>query len=186
MVRRALTPLRRLCSSHLTNDAQLTHLKAKYRKRLRFAGVTLSGEAFILYNMSHFLFTCREFSVVRTDEDNAYHNLVIFGQKLRVERTRNVELFSYLPGGLFDLKVKQLEIVLKTKYGMLNPPIHKLYGNPLPIPISCDTIIAAIRNLYQKHVEAHVQPRLPKYCNLQQAATFESKHVAARGQSTPS
>ena len=59
--------------------------------------------ALILYNISNFLVTCREFI-----ENDTYHNLVIFGQKLRVERTGNVKLFSYLPGGLFDLKEKQI------------------------------------------------------------------------------
>ena len=64
--------------------------------------------ALILYNITNFLDTCRQFSVASAVENDTYHNLVIFGQKLRVERTGNVKLFSYLPGGLFDLKEKQI------------------------------------------------------------------------------
>ena len=50
-------------------------------------------------------------------KNDAYHNFIIFSQKLRVERTGNVKLLGNLPGGFFDLKVKQLEIVLNTKHG---------------------------------------------------------------------
>ena len=73
--------------------------------------------AFVLYNITPSLVTCQEVSVVSAVKNDAYHNFVIFGQKLCVERTGNVKLLSNLPGGFFDLKVKQLEMVLNTNHG---------------------------------------------------------------------
>ena len=97
-------------------------------------------------------------------KNSAYHNLVVFSQKLRVERTGNVKLLSYLPGGLFDLKDEQIKIVLKTKHGTLNPPIHKQFGTPPPQKqnktkqnltlTASDSILAAKRNLKHKSVDA--------------------------------
>lgn len=135
-----LSPRGHPCSSHPTYDAQTAY--SHKSQTIAIFWVNALWRALILYNISHFQFACHEFSVVSTDETDAYHNLVIFGQKLRVERTGNVKLLSYLPGGLFDLKVKQVEIVLKTKHGSLNPPIHKLHSNHRPF-ISSDTILAA-------------------------------------------
>ena len=58
---------------------------------------------------------------------------------------------------------ERVEIVLKTKHGKLDPPIHKQFGNPCPPQktlISSDTILAAKRNLKHKGVDARAQPRL--------------------------
>ena len=122
--RRALSPLHHPYSSHLTYDAHTAY--SQISKTIGISWGNALRRALILYKVSNFLFTCREFSVVSAIENNTYHNFVILGQKLRVERTRNVKLFGYLPGGLFDLKVKQLEIVLEIKHSSPNHPIHKL------------------------------------------------------------
>ena len=111
-------------SSHLTYDAHTVY--SHMSKTIGISWGNALRRALILYKVSNFLFTCQEFSVVSAVENNTYHNFVILGQKLRVERTRNVKLLGYLPGGLFDLKVKQLEIVLETTQGTPNHPIHKL------------------------------------------------------------
>ena len=98
--------------------------------------------ALVLYNISNFLDTCRQFSVASAVENDTYHNLVIFGQKLRVERTGNVKLFSYLPGGLFDLKEKQ-------KLGLKILRFTNCAVTPRPFT-SSDTILATSRNLLNR------------------------------------
>ena len=110
VVRRTLSPLYHPYSSRLMCEAHTTY----NHKSQTISWSNALRRALILYNISDFLFTCQEFSVVSAVKNSAYHNLVIFSQKLRVERTGNVKLLSYLPGGLFDLKDKQVEIVVKT------------------------------------------------------------------------